>query len=135
MPNTTKLMGDPFKILVVDDELHILELLSRFFSRRGYEISAARSLQEAKHCLELNPFSLIILDVLFPDGNGLDFLDDVRIQHPAIPVIIMSGIGYDEELLRECAARGAAGYLSKLQPLDQLLMEVHRLLNFSKAGA
>ena len=135
MPNTTKLMGDPFKILVVDDELHILELLSRFFSRRGYEISAARSLQEAKHCLELNQYSLIILDVLFPDGNGLNFLDDVRIKYPSIPVIIMTGIGNDEGLLRECVERGAAGYVSKLLPLNQLLMEVHRHLDFSKAGA
>ena len=126
---------DVDQILVVDDELPILELLGRFFSRRGYEISAASSLQEAKNFLELHQVSLIILDVLFPDGNGLNFLDDVRIKYPSIPVIIMTGIGNDEGLLRECVQRGAAGYVSKVLPLNQLLMEVHRLLDFSKAVA
>lgn len=124
---------DAHHVLVVDDEKDILDLLSAYLSRHGCEVTTGPCLQQAADWLPFNRFSVIILDVLFPDGDGLEFLDLIRLQYPSTPVIMMTGIGYDEELLRECANHGAAGYVSKLLPLDQLLMEIHRVLNFAGA--
>lgn len=121
------------QVLVVDDELAILDLLSAYLSRHGYEVTTAPCLQQAADWLPFNRFSVIVLDVLFPKGDGLEFLDFIRLRCPSTPVIMMTGIGYDEALLRECVDRGAAGYVSKLLPLDQLLMEIHRVLDFAGA--
>jgi DNA-binding NtrC family response regulator len=63
----------------------------------------------------------------------LEILERMKATHPNLPIIIMTGIGFDEDLLQEAIQKGASGYVSKTLPLDQLLMEVHRTLKF-KAG-
>ena len=115
-------------ILVVDDEAPIRDLLSDFFVKKGYEVSTASTVQEALKKADEMPLHLVILDVLLPDGDGMEMLTSIRLAHPQLPVIIMTGIGFDEELLQEARDRGASGYVSKTLPLNQLLMEVHRVL-------
>lgn len=121
-------------ILVIDDEAPIRELMRAFLSRRHYAVTTAGCLEEGEQCLTDGTFDAVILDILLPDGLGLEFLDGLRLRYPSLPVVIMTGIGYDEELLGEALRRGAAGFISKLLPLDQLLMEIHRVLKFQKAG-
>ncbi len=118
------------RILVVDDEAPILELLSAYFRKHGYEVSGAATSDEALRLVDDQPFQLVILDVLLADTDGLEVLAIIKQSHPRLPVIIMTGIGFDEELLQEALQKGAAGYVSKTLPLDQLLMEVHRALNY-----
>ena len=79
------------------------------------------------------PLNLVILDVPLGDSDGLEILQTLKNAHPNLPVIIMTGIGFDEELLQEAIKKGASGYVSKTLPLDQLLMEVHRTLKFNTA--
>jgi DNA-binding response OmpR family regulator len=114
-------------ILIVDDEEPIRKLLLAFLTRRGYSVEAAATLAEARAALAKKVFDLAIVDLLLPDGDGMDL---VRYLHDACqtPAIVMTGIGYDEGLLREAHEASAAAYISKLLPLDQLLMEVHRVL-------
>jgi len=119
-------------ILVVDDEASIRDLLAEFFRKRGYKVSTASNPKEALSLTDSVPLNLVILDVLLDDKDGMEVLEDIKEKHPNLPVIIMTGIGYDEELLKEARDKGAAGYLSKTLPLDQLLMEVHRILNHFK---
>jgi DNA-binding NtrC family response regulator len=117
-------------ILVVDDEPAIRDLLSSYFRKHGYEISAASTAEETLRLTNEVPLQLVILDVLLPDSDGLEILEQLKAAHPNLPVIIMTGIGFDEELLQEAIQKGASGYVSKTLPLDQLLMEVHRTLNY-----
>ncbi|MDB6054647.1 MAG: chemotaxis protein CheY [Verrucomicrobiales bacterium] len=116
------------RIFVIDDEVPICELLTKFFSKRGYEVSTAHSAEAARVQLADQSFDLTILDVLLPDTDGLVFLESIKRMHPNMPIVIMTGIGFDEELLQESIQKGASGYISKTLPLDQLLMEVHRIL-------
>ena len=120
------------RILVVDDEPPILDLLSAYFSKHGYEVSTATNAGDAMQLLDGKPLELVILDVLLADTDGLEVLGQIKAAHPKLPVIIMTGIGFDEELLQEAVKKGAAGYVSKTLPLDQLLMEVHRTLNYKQ---
>ncbi len=120
-------------ILVVDDEPPIRELLESYFRKHGYEVTTASDAAEAFSKADNIPLHLVILDVLLPDSDGLEILEKLKSAHPSLPIIIMTGIGFDEELLQEAIEKGASGYVSKTLPLDQLLMEVHRTLNFKAA--
>ena len=117
-------------ILIVDDEAPIRDLLSSYFKKHGYEVSTASNAPEAFSTLDDKQIQAVILDVLLADTDGLEVLSDIKASRPDLPVIIMTGIGFDEELLQEAIQKGASGYISKTLPLDQLLMEVHRTLNY-----
>ncbi len=115
-------------ILVVDDEAPIRDLLSDFFVKKGYSVLTSGTVEEAIRKANEEALHLVILDVLLPDGDGMETLSAIKAAHPQLPVLIMTGIGFDEELLQEAKDRGASGYVSKTLPLNQLLMEVHRIL-------
>jgi DNA-binding NtrC family response regulator len=117
-------------ILVVDDETPIRELLDSYFRKRGYKVTTAETAAEALRLADEVPLNLIILDIVLPDADGLELLGNFKAAHPNLPIIIMTGIGFDEELLQEAMQKGASGYVSKTLPLEQLLMEVHRTLNY-----
>ena len=118
------------KILVVDDEEPIRELLSSYLTRYGYEVVTAGTAAEARDRVDKEIPQLVILDVVLPDADGMEVLTAIRAAHANLPVVILTGIGFDEELLQEAQTRGAAGYVSKTLPLDQLLMELRRILNY-----
>jgi DNA-binding response OmpR family regulator len=121
------------KILVVDDEAPIRELLSTYLKKYGYDIIVAANGKEAQRLTDEESLHLVIMDIVLPDADGMEVLSAVRQNHPNLPVIMLTGIGFDEELLQEAQQRGAAGYISKTLPLDQLLMEVRRVLSYKPA--
>jgi len=116
-------------ILVVDDEAPVRNLLTTYFEKRGYRVTAAAGAEEARRCADEVPPSLMILDIDLSDADGLELLAAFRKAYPRLPIIMLTGMGYDDELLQEALQKGASGYVSKTLPLDQLLMEVHRALN------
>jgi DNA-binding response OmpR family regulator len=115
-------------ILIIDDETSILELLKSYFEKQGYQITLAANASEAMRLAANFGFDLIILDVVLPDADGLEVLQSLKKDHPNTPVIIMTGIGFDEALLQEAKRKGASGYVSKTLPLDKLLSEVRTVL-------
>lgn len=122
-------------ILVVDDELPVRELMRAFLEKRGYQATTAATDTEALHLAGELAFDLVILDVALANADGLELLADFKLRFPDLPVIMMTGMGYDDELLQEALEKGAAGYVTKTLPLDQILMEVHRALRQSAPRA
>ena len=116
-------------ILVVDDEVPIRNLLSTFFEKRGYQVTAVATAEEARRVADETPLNLIILDIALAESDVLEVLAAFKLAHPRLPIIILTGMGFDDELLEEALQKGASGYMSKTLPLDQLLMEIHRTLN------
>lgn len=121
-------------LLIVDDEPPVRDLLQTYFKKHNYDVTTAETAAETYRIADEVPLHLVILDVLLPDADGLEVLQNLKSTHPNLPVIIMTGIGFDEELLQEAIRKGASGYVSKTLPLDQLLMEVHRTLKH-RSGA
>lgn len=117
-------------ILIVDDEPPIRELLAEFFQKRGYQVVTAATAEEATRLADETPQHLVILDIALADADGLELLRSLKQKHPALPVIMLTGMGFDDELLQEALQNGASGYVSKALSLEQLLMEVHRVLKF-----
>lgn len=131
---TRKLQPERERILIVDDEEGLRSLYSSFFEQRGYRVTTANSLAEEEVKLRAQPFDLILHDVMLEDGDGINFLPTVKHIQPSVPVIILTAIGYDDEAMVEARQKGASGFVSKLCPLDQVLVEVHRVLKASEAA-
>lgn len=119
------------RLLVVDNNDQLLKLFSLFFERQGYEVTSAPNLKHAEAKLITEEFDIILQDVILPDGDGVEFLHRIKELQPGVPVIILTGLGYDEVILQQAMKNGASGFLSKLLPLDQVLMEIHRVMELS----
>ncbi|MBI2946696.1 MAG: response regulator [Verrucomicrobia bacterium] len=120
--------GPRRRILVVDDEAPIRELLQTYFQRHGYYVSTAATESEMFRQLKQFPAELIILDVLLQDSDGLDLLANLKRRRYRCPVIIITGLGADDELKRRALERGASECMSKSSPLDELRAVVERTL-------
>jgi DNA-binding NtrC family response regulator len=115
-------------LLVVDDEAPIRDLLSEYLRKHGFEVTAAATADEAIRLSNEASVNLMILDIGLPDADGLELLEIIKTSHPNLPVIMLTGMGFDDELLQEALRKKASGYLSKTLPLDQLLIQVRRTL-------
>ena len=102
-------------ILIVDDELHILDILSQNFTEEGYEVSTARNGHEAMiKAVESHP-QIVLLDYNMPILNGLDVLRELKKEMPEAIVILMTGYG-SEDIAVETMKMGAKDYIRK--PFD-----------------
>ncbi len=122
-------------ILVIDDEKEIQKLFSSYLTAFDYQISTAGSIKEARHFLLEEHFDLVILDIILQDGNGMEVLETIHMETPHLPVIIVTGLGYNDEVVREAMENGAAGFVAKALRMDQLLMEIRRVLKYQHPGS
>ena len=65
-------------ILLVEDNSHIMKINAKALAMREYEVLCAETLEEAKRKLQSNPVDLIVLDIVLPDGSGLDFCKQLK---------------------------------------------------------
>ena len=115
-------------ILIVDDNPAQREQLRNILSEAGYPIlGAAGSGTEAVRLLRSIRPSMIALDLVMPDMNGLDLLRSIRVAYPSIPVMVCSSFGH--EVIADLARRsGAFAFFPKPYPVARLLQEVERMI-------
>ena len=122
-------------ILVVDDEEQIRDLLETYLRRRGYEVSSTGSSAEAFRLLEESHVDLVVLDIGLADEDGLKLLSHFKTSHPETRVVMLTGMGFVEDLLEEAHRKGADGYVSKVLPLDELVLAIQRTFRSSQPQA
>lgn len=116
------------RVLVVDDDPVIRELLDAVLSHAGYLVTLAASGEAALEHLSHSVVSLVVLDVAMPRMNGLDVVAAIRRRRAAPPVVMVSA-RTDEETVTEALARGCSGYVAKpFKPRD-LLVRLSRALS------
>ncbi|MDY0046695.1 MAG: sigma 54-interacting transcriptional regulator [Thauera propionica] len=103
------------QLLLIDDDPDLLRLLSMRLKANGYRVSTAASVEAARGLLGIERFDLVLSDVRLPDGDGLALFEEIRQQHPALPVILLTAHGTIPDAV-EATSRGVAGYLTK--PFD-----------------
>lgn len=109
------------KILVVDDEEALRFGFRRYLTKAGFEVREAGSLDEARQVDASERWDAVLLDLSLPDGNGLDWIPELREKRPALPIIVITGAG-DISLAVEAMRRGADNYLVK--PVEMRSLEV-----------
>lgn len=116
------------RILVVDDEPMVLDLLKKTLTRKGHEVLTAQDGRGAIQLFRQDHPDLTILDLNLPDINGLEVLREIRSIDPHIPVIILTGAG-TEDLEKQARARGVTDFLPKGFSLHELGAALQRILN------
>jgi CheY-like chemotaxis protein len=108
------------KILVVDDEELIRELLENVFTRAGYAVRSASSAEEALSILQEEPHWVLFLDLKLPGMSGVELCRKIRGEYPrAVPFAITGNASLFE--LDECREAGFEDYLTKPVPISVLL--------------
>jgi two-component system response regulator PilR (NtrC family) len=106
------------KILVVDDEIDLLDLLDMTLSRMGHNVYTAADLDQAKRRLE-EGVDMCITDMRLPDGDGIDLVRYIQTEYPHIPVAVITAHG-NMELAITAMKAGAYDFVSKPVQLEKL---------------
>lgn len=107
------------RILVIDDEAHLRELLEITLIKMGLDVDSAESLDAARRLLSRHTYSLILTDMRLPDGSGLEMVEEVTRQNKNTPIAVITAFGSADNAVIALKA-GAFDYVSKPLALDQL---------------
>ena len=115
----------PGFILVIDDEAGIREGCRRALQPAGFHVQGAATIREGLQKLQADAFDLVLLDIMMPDGRGIDLLAPIRAADPDTVCVIITGYA-TVELAVEAIKQGAYDFISKPFTSDQLLMTVNQ---------
>lgn len=118
---------EDYRILVIDDDKRLRDLLERYLSEQGFEVTTAKDAVRAKSLFNRRVFDLVILDIMMPEENGFDITKSIR-KTSNVPILLLSARGDPEARIIGLEA-GANDYLSKpFEPID-LLIRIKQIIN------
>jgi DNA-binding NtrC family response regulator len=112
-------------ILVIDDELGIRQGCRRALEPQGFTVETAATMQEGLRKFQEDDFDLVLLDVMLPDGRGIELLAPIHEKDPDTVCVIITGYA-TVELAVEALKQGAYDFISKPFTSDLLLMTVNQ---------
>lgn len=115
------------KILIIDDDASILEVLQMRLKALGYSVSIAKDGDEAKKALFLNKINLVLVDLRLSEENGIELMGDIIKNYPKLPIIIITAHGSIESAV-EAMRKGAYSYITKPFRNDDLAMQIKNAL-------
>ena len=118
---------DREKVLVVDDEEAIREVVSTLLEAQGYYCLACANGRMALEAFRKDTFDLVLSDIVMPEMDGLKLLAELRVDDPDVPVIMVTAM-HDISIALEAIRAGAYDYILKPFEKDQLYLSVRRAL-------
>ena len=115
------------KIMVVDDDRNLLELMNMMLRAADYEVAAVRDGEEALAAAKAHVFDLSVVDLRLPGIDGITLMQDLHQINPEMPVIILTAHSSVKSAV-EAIRMGAFNYLAKPFDSDELLMQIERAL-------
>ena len=116
------------RVLLIDDDPGVSEVLGLLLEREGYGVSHAATRKHALKLVEERDFDLVVTDLKLPDGTGLDVIAGVRARRPRLPIIMITSYSSMESAIDAMRA-GANDYVIKPFNNDEFLRAVARALN------
>jgi DNA-binding response OmpR family regulator len=117
------------RILLIDDQKAVRDLLYRFFLFNGYEVECVEDGEAAMSLIKKKQYDLIIADFMMPKMDGLNLTKKLKLYNPSLSILIMSGSGVGEAFFREA---GADAFLTKPLDLSSMKILVDEILNSKK---
>jgi DNA-binding response OmpR family regulator len=121
----------PKKILVVDDEPEVRQLMEHFLTDRGYEVRIAENGRLALAALDTFMADVVLLDMHMPEMDGLETLKRLAVRSPSLPVIMVT-VNEDVETTTHLLQMGAADYVPKPFNLDYLEQAINIQLSATR---
>jgi two-component system response regulator PilR (NtrC family) len=122
------------RILIVDDEADLRELVEITLVKMGLDVDCADCLSEARKRLAQNEYALILTDMRLPDGLGIELVREVAADYKNTPIAVITAFGSADNAVVALKA-GAFDYLTKPVGLDQLRVMVQSALRTNRAAA
>ncbi len=116
------------RVLVVEDDPHMMNGLMATLTREGHELKAARDVSEAMEELARNTYHLVLTDLKLPGGSGMQILEEVKRRSELTPVIVITAYGTVEKAV-EAMKAGAVDFIQKPFSPEELRAAVRRSLN------
>ncbi len=115
------------RLLIVDDEASIRDMLAFFFHKRGFEVQTASNFTEGMASILRSTPDLVLCDIKMPDGNGLDLLRKLKAESPKTPVIMITAHTSTADAI-EAMKAGAVDYIAKPFNIEELGLIIDRAL-------
>lgn len=120
-------MSDTPHILIVDDDPEILDLLSKYLRSQGFEITQATSVADFKSKLSASTPDMVVLDIMLPDGSGLETCRDLRLAGMKTPIILLTAVTEDVDRILGLEF-GADDYIGKPFNPRELVARIRAVL-------
>lgn len=118
-------------ILLAEDEENLQEALKLNLELEGYQVVSATDGKQALKALQGQYFDLMILDIMLPEMDGFEVLENMRVQNISVPVLILSAKSNSADRVMGLK-KGADDYLTKPFNLEELLLRVQKLIDKNK---
>jgi two-component system response regulator GlrR len=122
---------NPAKVLVVDDDRNLLEIIKMRLELSEYKVVTVLKEEEAFNALKEQAFDLSIIDLQLAERNGISVMEDVHKIIPNLPVIIITAYGSIESAV-EAIQKGACNYITKPFESKNLLSQIKKALESSR---
>jgi DNA-binding response OmpR family regulator len=117
-----------FQFLIIDDDPGIAHFLVTYLRQLGHTCEFLTDGFETAAWLAHNDCEVIIVDLKMPRVDGITLTAFIREINPLVPIIVFTGMGYDENQMHAALRAGANGYVSKNLPIEQLYCVLTRVL-------
>src|ERR1700750_2282949 len=115
------------KILIIDDEVNVALLLSKFLTRNGFDVTTAATGTSGMEFLKNGSFDLVLCDFRLEDTDGREMLKNIKLQYPKTGVIIITGYS-DIKMAVELIKMGAYDYITKPLYPDEILNTINKAI-------
>jgi len=121
-----------YKILVVDDEAPVRELFADLFKKEDCQSITCATGEQALEILKKEAVDVVLLDIKLPGMSGLEVLKNIRDAHKDLPVVMITGFGFDEDLIAKTKQFGCSGYIGKNMPVSQIIVTFKQFVKTAK---
>jgi len=122
-------MANLNKVLVVDDEAPVRELFTDLLKAEKYNVKTVSSGEEALQAADGESFDVVLLDIKLGGISGIETLKSLKEKKPDLIVIMITGFGYDEDLIAKSKEYGCSGYIGKNMPISQIMSNFRLFVN------
>lgn len=116
------------EFLIIDDDPAITKFLVTYLRQKGHTCQFLTEGFQTAAWLERNTCNVVVVDLNMPKVDGISLIAFIRELSRTLPIIVFTGVGYDEERMHAALRAGANGYVSKNLPIEQLYCVLSRVL-------
>jgi DNA-binding response OmpR family regulator len=129
------LTRDRAEFLVIDDDLAITRFLASYLQQKGHTCAALTDGFQTASWFEVHDCEVVVVDLNMPKVDGISLISYIREIQPDLPIIVFTGVGYEDDKMHAALRAGANGYVSKNLPVEQLYCVLSRVLTTCRSRA